>query len=66
MSSFRIKGKFIKDNLFAPPAIFSEIKSVSKTSDREMHRVYNMGHRMEIFCHQNLKTPLLTLQIHWC
>ena len=42
--------KFIKDNLFNPPPIFQEIKAVSGTTDEEMHQVYNMGHRLEIFC----------------
>jgi phosphoribosylformylglycinamidine cyclo-ligase len=42
--------RFIKDNLFSPPPIFQEIKAVSGTTDEEMHQVYNMGHRLEIFC----------------
>ena len=58
---FGSKVKFIKDNLFAPPAIFSEIKNVSKTSDREMHQVYNMGHRMEIFCHPKFENTLIDI-----
>jgi phosphoribosylformylglycinamidine cyclo-ligase len=41
---------FIKDNLFAPPPIFRAIQRVSKTPWREMFQVYNMGHRMEIYC----------------
>ena len=40
----------IKDDLFTPPPLFKEIKRVSGTSDREMHQVYNMGHRFEVFC----------------
>ncbi len=39
-----------KDNLFPIPPLFSEIQKVSGTTDREMHQVYNMGHRLEIFC----------------
>ncbi len=41
---------FIKDNLFTPPPIFSAIQDASGTTPEEMHRVYNMGHRMEVYC----------------
>lgn len=41
---------FIKDNLFTPPPIFRAIQKASKTSTKEMYKVYNMGHRMEIYC----------------
>ena len=40
----------IKDNLMPIPPIFRAIQKVSGTSDEEMFRVYNMGHRMEIYC----------------
>lgn len=40
----------IKDNLLPIPPIFKAIQQVSGTSSTEMFRVYNMGHRMEIFC----------------
>jgi len=41
---------FIKDNLFAPPPIFRAIQQASGASAHEMHRVFNMGHRMEVYC----------------
>lgn len=40
---------FIKDGLFPAPPIFAEIARVSGTPPREMHQVYNMGHRLEVF-----------------
>jgi phosphoribosylformylglycinamidine cyclo-ligase len=40
----------IKDNFLPIPPIFKAIQKASGTSDEEMFRVYNMGHRMEIFC----------------
>lgn len=40
----------IKDNLFAVPPLFDEIRRQSGTDPREMYRVFNMGHRMEIYC----------------
>jgi phosphoribosylformylglycinamidine cyclo-ligase len=40
----------IKDNFLPVPPIFKAIQQASGTSDEEMFRVYNMGHRMEIYC----------------
>jgi phosphoribosylformylglycinamidine cyclo-ligase len=40
----------IKDNFLPIPPIFKAIQKASGTSTEEMFRVYNMGHRMEIFC----------------
>ncbi len=41
---------FIKDNFLKIPPVFREIQNASGTSDKEMFQVYNMGHRMEIYC----------------
>ena len=41
---------YIKDSLMPIPPIFKAIQETSGTSNEEMFRVYNMGHRMEIFC----------------
>lgn len=41
---------FIKDKLFPVPAIFKAIQKVSKTNWKEMYKVFNMGHRMEVYC----------------
>jgi phosphoribosylformylglycinamidine cyclo-ligase len=41
---------FVKDNLFTPPPVFRAIQRVSRTPWREMYQVYNMGHRMEVYC----------------
>ncbi len=40
---------FVKDGLFDPPPVFREIQRVSKTGWKEMYRVFNMGHRMELY-----------------
>ena len=39
----------IKDNLFETPALFKMIQSQSQTPWSEMYKVFNMGHRMEIY-----------------
>jgi phosphoribosylformylglycinamidine cyclo-ligase len=40
----------IKDNLLPTPFLFKLIQEESKTSWKEMYQVFNMGHRMEIYC----------------
>lgn len=39
----------IKDNLFPIPPLFKMIHQESQTSWQEMYKVFNMGHRMEIY-----------------
>ena len=39
----------IKDNLFPTPPLFKLIQDQSGTDWREMYKVFNMGHRMEIY-----------------
>ena len=39
----------IKDNLFPVPPLFKLIQEESKTSWQEMYKVFNMGHRMELY-----------------
>lgn len=39
----------VKDNLFPVPPLFSLIQEQSKTPWQEMYKVFNMGHRMEIY-----------------
>lgn len=41
--------KVIKDNLFTPPEIFRIIQQSSKADDKEMHQVFNMGCRLEVY-----------------
>jgi len=40
---------FIKDNLFELPPLFSAIQAASGTRWEEMFKVFNMGHRMEVY-----------------
>lgn len=39
----------IKDNLFPVPPLFQLIREQSGTDWKEMYKVFNMGHRMEIY-----------------
>lgn len=40
----------VKDNLFDVPPLFDLIYEQSATSWQEMYKVFNMGHRMEVYC----------------
>ena len=42
-------GHIIKDNMFPIPPLFEMIQSESKTDWREMYKVFNMGHRLELY-----------------
>lgn len=39
----------VKDNLFPCPPLFELIQSESGTDWKEMYKVFNMGHRMEVY-----------------
>lgn len=39
----------IKDNLFPVPPLFRLIQQQSGTDSKEMYKVFNMGHRMELY-----------------
>lgn len=43
---------FIKNNLMPVPAVFSAIQKASGTTMKEMYKVFNMGHRMELYVPQ--------------
>lgn len=42
----------IKDNLFETPPLFKLIQEQSKTDWKEMYKVFNMGHRMELYVNE--------------
>ena len=41
--------RVIKDNMFPVPPLFRVIQEQSQTDWKEMYKVFNMGHRMEIY-----------------
>ena len=45
------RNHVIKDNLFPVPPLFELIQKESNTPWGEMYKVFNMGHRMEIYTH---------------
>lgn len=49
----------IKDNLFKTPLLFETLQRESGTSWKEMYKVFNMGHRMEIYCSEDIAGKLI-------
>ena len=43
------KVRVVKDNLFPVPPLFKTIKEQSGTDWEEMYKVFNMGHRLEVY-----------------
>ena len=39
----------MKDNMFALPPLFRMIQESSGTDWKEMYKVFNMGHRLEVY-----------------
>ncbi len=55
-----VKHKHIvKNNLFDVPPLFKMIQSESGTEWREMYQVFNMGHRLEIYCDEEIAESLI-------
>ncbi len=52
---------YIKENLFPVPPIFSAIQQASSTRWNEMYKVFNMGHRMEIYLHPSQVDTVLSV-----
>jgi phosphoribosylformylglycinamidine cyclo-ligase len=51
----------IKDNLFPVPPLFKLIQEESKTSWQEMYKVFNMGHRMELYVPAEIAQDLISI-----
>jgi phosphoribosylformylglycinamidine cyclo-ligase len=51
----------IKDNLFDTPPLFEMIQAESKTPWQEMYKVFNMGHRMEVYVSEELAPEIIRI-----
>jgi phosphoribosylformylglycinamidine cyclo-ligase len=51
----------IKDNLFQVPLLFRMIKEQSGTDWAEMYKVFNMGHRFEIYTRPELAEEIISI-----
>lgn len=53
--------RIVKDNFLEVPPIFNLIQENSGANTKEMHQVFNMGHRLEIFTDEKLAMDLISL-----
>ena len=51
----------IKDQMFPIPPLFKMIQEESQTPWQEMYKVFNMGHRMEIYVPQELASEIIAI-----
>ncbi len=51
----------VKDNMFPIPPLFKAIQSESGTDWHEMYKVFNMGHRMEIYTSINNSSAIIDI-----
>ncbi len=51
----------IKDNLFPIPPLFKLIQEQSNTDWKEMYKVFNMGHRMEVYVPEKIATDIIAI-----
>ena len=51
----------IKDNLFDVPPLFKLIQEQSHTDYQEMYKVFNMGHRMEIYTNEESAQKIIAI-----
>jgi len=51
----------VKSNMFDIPPLFKLIHEESGTSWQEMYKVFNMGHRMELYVPTTIATDLIEI-----
>jgi len=57
--------RIVKNNLFDIPLIFRLIQASGNVSWQEMYRVFNMGHRLEIYTDQNTALKIIDIAKHY-
>jgi phosphoribosylformylglycinamidine cyclo-ligase len=55
------QNHIIKDNLFPVPPLFKMIQEESGTEWQEMYKVFNMGHRMELYIPGEIAEDLISI-----
>ena len=51
----------IKDNMFELPVLFKLIQDESGTDWKEMYKVFNMGHRMELYVPKEIAEDIIAI-----
>ena len=53
--------RVVKDNLFPVPPLFAAIQHMGGTPWKEMHQVFNMGHRLEFYVPQERTEEIMAI-----
>ena len=53
--------RVVKDNMFPIPPLFKTIQEESQTEWSEMYKVFNMGHRMEIYVRPEVAEKVIAI-----
>lgn len=53
--------RVVKDNLFPVPPLFKAVQIESGTDWKEMYKVFNMGHRMEIYTDREAASAMIEI-----
>ena len=53
--------QIVKDNMFDIPPLFKMIQEESATDWKEMYKVFNMGHRMELYVPEEIASDLIDI-----
>jgi phosphoribosylformylglycinamidine cyclo-ligase len=51
----------VKNNMFSIPPLFNMIQEQSGTSWKEMYKVFNMGHRMELYVAEDIAPKIIEI-----
>jgi phosphoribosylformylglycinamidine cyclo-ligase len=58
---FGRRVRYVKDNLFPAPPIFQAIRESGEVQAEEMYQIFNMGHRLEIYCEEEAAAGILAV-----
>ena len=53
--------KVVKDNMFPVPPLFRAIHEQSGTDWSEMYKVFNMGHRLEVYVRPEMADQIIAI-----
>lgn len=53
--------RYIKDNLFPTPPLFQAIADAGEVGAAEMYQIFNMGHRLEIYCDEKAADAMISI-----
>ena len=52
--------RYVKNQLFATPPLFQAILDTGEVTEKEVYQIFNMGHRLEIYCRSEVSSALIS------